>query len=164
MYSGIWLKYYYCGTRHRCFAQRISLLKYPVMNSKVATNLFMYLAGVALTPHIVHLCNVAQSGKKKGKQKKTLANKGLTNTHQMESIAARTQQHVASGLYRLVLALKLADALPTISNCEYDNEKVCMILLALTRVQGLLSHATSKVAGWPILCLDSGYIDLSVHL
>lgn len=67
---------------------------------------------------------LAQSGKKKGKQKKISANKGLTNVHQLELIAARSQQHVSGGLYRLVLALKMADILPTLNDCQYDNEKV----------------------------------------
>ena len=74
----------------------------------------------------------AAGGKKKNKQKKANKNASI---HQEELMAARCKQHISGGLYKLLLALKSADMLPTTGDYTYDNEEVrfsCMFIGSLT--------------------------------
>lgn len=69
----------------------------------------------------------ATSGKKKHKQKKPTK---TANIHQ-ELMAARCKQHISGGLYRLLLALKSANLLPTTGDYTYDNEEVSLLYVLL---------------------------------
>lgn len=44
--------------------------------------------------------------------------------HNTELLLARCQQHISGGLYKLIIALRLSDMLPTKGSYPYDDEQV----------------------------------------
>lgn len=84
----------------------------------------------------------ASGGKKKAnsKQKKTVAK--AANVHNVELLLARCQQHISGGLYKLIIALRLSDMLPTKGSYPYDDEQVSVMCMLYLRYSMILQVAT----------------------